>query len=153
MSDADRRRAGALTRLARIQAQEGRRDAAIASYRTLFDLDSVAVAGIPASLFGRWAICRLLAVHGMDGRREAALALRTELRRGRWQLTSEAYDANLTDLNGWLSETQSPDPTEAELLAWCRDQFAAYKYPRRIEFRDTLPIGATGKILKRELRE
>lgn len=43
--------------------------------------------------------------------------------------------------------------TEAELLAWCRDQFAAYKYPRRIEFRDTLPIGATGKILKRELRE
>jgi long-chain acyl-CoA synthetase len=42
--------------------------------------------------------------------------------------------------------------TEAELLAWCRDQFAAYKYPRQIEFRDSLPVGATGKILKRELR-
>jgi long-chain acyl-CoA synthetase len=42
--------------------------------------------------------------------------------------------------------------TEAELLAWCKEQFAAYKYPRRIEFRDRLPIGATGKILKRELR-
>lgn len=42
--------------------------------------------------------------------------------------------------------------TEADLLAWCRDQFAAYKYPRLIEFRDSLPVGATGKILKRELR-
>jgi long-chain acyl-CoA synthetase len=42
---------------------------------------------------------------------------------------------------------------EAELLAWCREQFAAYKYPRHIEFRDSLPISATGKVLKRELRE
>jgi long-chain acyl-CoA synthetase len=42
--------------------------------------------------------------------------------------------------------------TEVELLAWCRDQFAAYKYPRQIEFRDALPIGPTGKILKRELK-
>jgi long-chain acyl-CoA synthetase len=42
--------------------------------------------------------------------------------------------------------------TEGELIAWCRDQFAAYKYPRVIEFRDSLPISATGKILKRELR-
>lgn len=43
-------------------------------------------------------------------------------------------------------------PTEAELLAWCRDQFAAYKYPRIFEFRESLPVSATGKILKRELR-
>jgi long-chain acyl-CoA synthetase len=42
--------------------------------------------------------------------------------------------------------------TEADLLAWCREQFAAYKYPRLVEFRDALPIGATGKILKRELK-
>jgi long-chain acyl-CoA synthetase len=42
--------------------------------------------------------------------------------------------------------------TEAELIEWCRDQFAAYKYPRLIEFRDALPIGPTGKILKRELK-
>jgi long-chain acyl-CoA synthetase len=43
--------------------------------------------------------------------------------------------------------------TEEELLAWCREQFAAFKYPRQIEFRDSLPIGPTGKILKRELRD
>ena len=42
--------------------------------------------------------------------------------------------------------------SEEELVAWCREQFAAYKYPRVIEFRDALPVGATGKILKRELR-
>ena len=28
---------------------------------------------------------------------------------------------------------------------------AAYKYPRLVEFRDSLPMTATGKILKREL--
>jgi long-chain acyl-CoA synthetase len=42
--------------------------------------------------------------------------------------------------------------SEEELLAWCREQFAAYKYPRSIEFREALPIGPTGKLLKRELK-
>jgi long-chain acyl-CoA synthetase len=42
--------------------------------------------------------------------------------------------------------------TEAEIVAWCRDKCAAYKYPRTVEFRDSLPMGATGKILKRALR-
>ena len=42
--------------------------------------------------------------------------------------------------------------TERELIEWCKDNMAAYKYPRIIEFRDTLPMTATGKILKRELK-
>jgi long-chain acyl-CoA synthetase len=42
--------------------------------------------------------------------------------------------------------------TEAELIDWCREQMAAYKYPRAIEFRAALPISPTGKILKRELK-
>jgi long-chain acyl-CoA synthetase len=42
--------------------------------------------------------------------------------------------------------------TESELLAWGKEQFASYKYPRLIEFCDELPTSATGKILKRELR-
>ncbi len=41
--------------------------------------------------------------------------------------------------------------TEAELITWCKQTMAAYKYPRIVEFRDTLPMTATGKILKREL--
>src|SRR5687767_3095850 len=44
------------------------------------------------------------------------------------------------------------DITEEALRAWCQEQFAAYKYPRLIEFRTELPTSATGKILKRELR-
>jgi long-chain acyl-CoA synthetase len=38
------------------------------------------------------------------------------------------------------------------LKAWCKERLAAYKYPRVIEFTDSLPKGPTGKILKRELR-
>jgi long-chain acyl-CoA synthetase len=41
--------------------------------------------------------------------------------------------------------------TEDELVAWGKEQMAGYKYPRIIEFRDELPMTATGKILKREL--
>lgn len=43
--------------------------------------------------------------------------------------------------------------TEAEMIEWCKTQFASYKYPRHIEFRDELPMGGTGKILKRALRD
>jgi long-chain acyl-CoA synthetase len=42
--------------------------------------------------------------------------------------------------------------TEEEFIEWCKTQIAANKYPRFVEFCDALPIGATGKILKRELR-
>jgi long-chain acyl-CoA synthetase len=44
------------------------------------------------------------------------------------------------------------DVIAADLVQWCREQMAAYKYPREIEFRDALPISPTGKILKRELK-
>jgi long-chain acyl-CoA synthetase len=46
----------------------------------------------------------------------------------------------------------APEIDEAELRAWAKENMADYKYPRTIEFRDTLPMNATGKILKRELR-
>ena len=42
--------------------------------------------------------------------------------------------------------------TEAELGVWCKQNMADYKYPRVIEFRDSLPMNATGKVLKSELR-
>ncbi|WP_105901042.1 long-chain-fatty-acid--CoA ligase [Vibrio gangliei] len=40
----------------------------------------------------------------------------------------------------------------ADLQAWGKEQCAAYKYPRTVEIRDELPLGATGKILKKDLR-
>jgi len=39
----------------------------------------------------------------------------------------------------------------ADLLAYCRERLAAYKYPRVFEFRDTLPKNTLGKVLKDEL--
>jgi long-chain acyl-CoA synthetase len=43
--------------------------------------------------------------------------------------------------------------TEQELITWSKEQLAAYKYPRSVEFRESLPVGATGKVLKRALKE
>ena len=43
--------------------------------------------------------------------------------------------------------------TEQELIGFCKEQMAAYKYPRSIEFLDDLPKTASGKILRRELRD
>jgi long-chain acyl-CoA synthetase len=38
------------------------------------------------------------------------------------------------------------------LILYCKEHLAAYKYPRIVEVRESLPKTATGKILKRELR-
>ena len=42
---------------------------------------------------------------------------------------------------------------EDDLIAWTKERIAAYKYPRVVEFIDALPMNATGKILKKELRK
>jgi fatty-acyl-CoA synthase len=42
---------------------------------------------------------------------------------------------------------------DAELIDWCRQNMAAYKIPRLIEFADALPKSGAGKILWRELQE
>jgi long-chain acyl-CoA synthetase len=41
----------------------------------------------------------------------------------------------------------------ADLIAWTKERVASYKYPRHIEFLAALPMSATGKILKKELRK
>ncbi len=39
-----------------------------------------------------------------------------------------------------------------DLIAWSKEQLAAYKYPRTVEIHESLPVGPTGKVLKRALR-
>jgi acyl-CoA synthetase (AMP-forming)/AMP-acid ligase II len=39
------------------------------------------------------------------------------------------------------------------LIGWCRDHMANYKVPRRVEIVDALPLNASGKVRKFELRE
>ena len=44
--------------------------------------------------------------------------------------------------------TTTPD----EVIAWAREHIANYKVPRRVEVVDELPLNASGKVLKGELR-
>ena len=40
----------------------------------------------------------------------------------------------------------------AALIAWCREQMANYKVPRQVTVVESLPINASGKVMKFELR-
>jgi long-chain acyl-CoA synthetase len=42
--------------------------------------------------------------------------------------------------------------TPEEIIEYCRERLAAYKYPREVRVVDELPKGPSGKILKKELR-
>ena len=40
-----------------------------------------------------------------------------------------------------------------EIQAFVKGRLAAHAYPRRVEFMESLPMTATGKIMRRELRD
>ncbi|MEB4207946.1 FadD3 family acyl-CoA ligase [Mycobacterium sp. 94-17] len=42
--------------------------------------------------------------------------------------------------------------TAGELIDWCRDRMAGFKVPRAVEFLNSLPLNATGKVMKDRLR-
>lgn len=42
--------------------------------------------------------------------------------------------------------------SEEDLIAWCRERMAGFKAPRSVEFLDALPLNATGKVMKDQLR-
>ena len=52
-----------------------------------------------------------------------------------------------------LKEESRSKITEQELIDWAKQNMAAYKYPRLIEYRDEIPKGVAGKILRRALKE
>lgn len=43
--------------------------------------------------------------------------------------------------------------TEEALRSYCREHIAGYKCPKRVTFREAMPLSGAGKILKRELRD
>ncbi len=57
------------------------------------------------------------------------------------------------EVKAFVVLNQGHDLSADDLIAWCKTQFAANKYPRYVEFRESLPIGGTGKIFKRGLKE
>jgi long-chain acyl-CoA synthetase len=56
------------------------------------------------------------------------------------------------EVKAYIVRRPGANVTEEMLVDWAREQFASYKYPRIVEFRDSLPVSATGKVLKRELK-
>jgi long-chain acyl-CoA synthetase len=42
--------------------------------------------------------------------------------------------------------------TEEEIIQFCKSKLAAYKVPKAVEFRESLPKTMVGKILRKELR-
>jgi long-chain acyl-CoA synthetase len=55
-------------------------------------------------------------------------------------------------VKAFVSLRAGQDVSEADLIAFCKERMAAYKYPRSIELVTELPKTVTGKILRRELR-
>jgi long-chain acyl-CoA synthetase len=63
-----------------------------------------------------------------------------------------AHPSHGEEVKAVLALKPGKQVTAEEIIAYCKEKLAAYKYPRVVEFRDSLPKTATGKILKRELR-
>ena len=53
----------------------------------------------------------------------------------------------------YIIKQQGAEVTESELVKFCKERLSHYKVPRSVEFVDSLPISATGKILRRVLRQ
>jgi long-chain acyl-CoA synthetase len=56
-------------------------------------------------------------------------------------------------VKAFVSLKEGASLTADELIAFCKERMAAYKYPRQVEFVDELPKTVSGKMLRRELRE
>jgi long-chain acyl-CoA synthetase len=55
------------------------------------------------------------------------------------------------EVAGFVALRPGAAATAPELIAWCRERLAAYKYPRSVAILDRLPRNATDKIAKSEL--
>jgi long-chain acyl-CoA synthetase len=51
-----------------------------------------------------------------------------------------------------LFDEQKEKVTPEELISFCKQKMAAFKYPRIVEIIDEVPKTPTGKLLRRQLR-
>ncbi len=65
-----------------------------------------------------------------------------------------APDSRLGEVGAaFLVPAQGSSPPAEALIAWCREHMANYKVPRHIVWTTHLPLNATGKVVKPELRK
>ena len=62
-------------------------------------------------------------------------------------------DQHGEEIKAYVVPKAGSNPSPEQIIAWSKEQMAAYKYPRIVEVVDSLPLGPTGKILKLELRK
>jgi long-chain acyl-CoA synthetase len=65
----------------------------------------------------------------------------------------EPHPRHGEEVKAFVVLKEGESATGEDLVAWSKSKMASYKYPRIVEIRDTLPMTATGKILKTELRK
>ena len=56
-------------------------------------------------------------------------------------------------VKAYVSLNDGSSTTPEELVQFCKERMAAYKYPRHVDLMDELPKTTTGKILRRQLRD
>ena len=61
------------------------------------------------------------------------------------------HESHGEEVKAFVILGKDADISEGQLIEWTKTQMAAYKYPRMVEFVTSLPMTATGKILKRSL--
>jgi long-chain acyl-CoA synthetase len=62
------------------------------------------------------------------------------------------HDQHGEEIKAFIVPKPGAAATPEEIIAWSKDLMAVYKYPRIVELREALPMTATGKILKKELK-
>ncbi len=103
-------RAGALMRLGRVTRSVGRLDASRAAYERLRAISGARVAGAPAELVARHALCELFPNSAQ------ASSLKQDLLNARWSLSRSQFEFFLEEA-GRLTGRQEPAPAEAAALS------------------------------------
>ena len=102
-------RAGALLRLARVLRKIGRKEQSLAAYRSLAANAEARVAGAPAELVARHAMCVL------EGRKEDAERLLSDLRDARWQLRRGQFEFYWDEASRLAGRHDAPDAERVAL--------------------------------------
>jgi signal transduction histidine kinase len=133
--------AGALMRLARVLRRSGQTEGARAVYERLSQIEGVRVAGAPATLVARHALCELSRDPADAGR------LQEDLRAGRWPLTRGQFEFYWEEAARLSGHEEGPgeraDRTDAAAVAWSEWKRTASTRGQRTIWVDGRPWFAT----------
>ena len=68
-------------------------------------------------------------------------------------VVGEPHERHGEEIKAYVVLKNGETATPEEIVNWSKEQMASYKYPRIVKITEALPMSATGKILKKNLRE